>query len=159
MRPLILNKFKIPALVKDCQLHGVGYSLGAKAQPLALQAASLMALDCSGFVRWAIYHASLMLPDTDIAYAFKLPDGSVQQHEWCDAQKLERSPVGEGSLSDGVLRIAFLTPQDGGGIGHVMLIQDGFTLESHGGVGPDRRKWLSVPFMAKCQVYKFARLS
>lgn len=150
------DKSKIPALVKDCQLHGVTYSLGAKANPLSQQAGSIAALDCSGFVRWALYHASLLWKT---GMPLVIPDGSVQQHDWCDAQRMESCPIAEGKQSDGILRIAFLSPKDGGGVGHVMLIQDGFTLESHGHKGPDRRRWLSQTFMSKCTVYKLARLS
>lgn len=162
MLEFVFDAYKLPALVRDCQLHGVGYTLGAKAEPLAQQASHIMALDCSGFVRWALYHASIdwnaVHPkEAKDYYPLVIPDGSVTQHDWCDTAGMPKGDFSDGNRVDGVLRIAFLTPKDGGGVGHVMLILNGYTLESHGHVGPDRRKWLSQPFMTKCTVYQFGR--
>jgi hypothetical protein len=123
----------------------VDYELGAKADPLSLQAGQFDSIDCSGFVRWAIYHA------TD--HQLVIPDGSYNQHAWVQEQGFKPSVFEDGFLKDGAIRIAFLNPQDGGGVGHVMFINYGETCESHGGHGPDFRGWGSEEFMAKCHLY------
>lgn len=161
MLDLVLDRYKLPALVADCRRHRVRYGLGAKARPLAIQAAQLVAIDCSGFVRWAIYHASVAWINAHgdhAAYPLIIPDGSVVQHDWIDSAGFRRCELVDGRLLDDQLRIAFLRPRDGGGIGHVMLLQNGYTLESFGGTGPGRRKWLSQRFMARCILHEFGRV-
>jgi cell wall-associated NlpC family hydrolase len=125
--------------------EGCRYGLGAKAPSLGCDTHEIEAIDCSGFVRFALYRAS----------GVTLPDGSVNQHDWVDAQGFKRSSVAAAALEDGVLRIAFLSPADGGGVGHVMLVLNGYTLESHGHKGVDRRPWNTTlyPFMALCSMY------
>ena len=52
------------------------------------------------------------------------------------------------------MRIAFLAPQDAPSrIGHVVLVHNGKTLESHGGVGPNARPWTGTGWQAKASVY------
>ena len=143
--------WKLPALVADCRAHHVMYGYGLKASPLSLQAGQFHAIDCSGFSRWAVYHATAAL-----SQPFAMVDGSVAQHDWARSN-LAPQLNSQGSAMDDRLRIAFLSPEDGG-IGHVMLIQNGFTCESHGSVGPDRREWLSEPFMRLCSVYVLGEL-
>jgi hypothetical protein len=69
------------------------------------------------------------------------------------AQGFKVSDFGSGHEVDGAIRIAFLSPEAGGGIGHVMLLNQGETCESHGGHGPDFRLWGSESFMSLCSVY------
>jgi len=53
------------------------------------------------------------------------------------------------------VRIAFLSPSDTSSrIGHVVLIQNGRTLESHGGAGPDSRPWNGESWQAVTRVYE-----
>lgn len=135
---------KLVALTKSLMDAGVTYELGAKVSPLSLQAGEFKSVDCSGFVRWAIYHASGVL----------LPDGSANQHDWFASQGFKQSTLDAGTLNDNAVRIAFLTAADGGGTGHVVLITGGKTLESHGGHGPDMRVWdPSHGWMSKCTVW------
>ena len=57
-------------------------------------------------------------------------------------------------LEDGKIRIVFLRPQDTSSrIGHVALVHNGKTLESHGGVGPNSRAWTNTGWQAKAFVY------
>ncbi|HEX3406860.1 MAG TPA: hypothetical protein VHS81_06460 [Caulobacteraceae bacterium] len=133
----------------------VTYGLGAKAPSDASQPGNpcppgFLHIDCSGFVRAAI-RRSTQPPFT----AF--PDGSVVQHEWVKAHGFEKSSVDDGALSDGKLRIAFLPPSAvASHIGHVVLLYDGKTLESHGGVGPDRRVWANLPWRLHTEVFELA---
>jgi len=129
----------------------VTYGLGAKVPFLAaVPGRDFKRVDCSGFVRQAI-----RLSTTP---SVPFPDGSVVQHDWVRARGFEKSTVAEGFLDDGVVRIAFLRPQDvPSRIGHVVLIAAGKTLESHGGVGPDSRPWTGTGWQAKTFVYVLAR--
>ncbi len=128
----------------------VSYGLGKKVPFLgAVPGRDFVQVDCSGFVREAVREAS----NPTLAF----PDGSVVQHDWVQAQQFPKSSVAAGLQDDGVMRIAFLRPQDvPSGIGHVVLIIAGQTLESHGGVGPDRRPWNGQSWQAKTFVYDFA---
>ena len=77
---------KLAALTKSLMNAHVHYGLGAKVDPLSLQAGEFSAIDCSGFVRWCFYHGA------DI----KIPDGSSMQHEWFDGLGFKKSSVEAG---------------------------------------------------------------
>lgn len=109
----------------------VKYLLNGKVK-LDADPAKIKSIDCSAFVRYVIYHGS----DKTAA----MPDGSWYQHKYCKDNGLTVSPYSDCVLSDGWLRIAFIEPRKGVP-GHVWLVLDGMTLESHGGKGPDRRAW------------------
>jgi hypothetical protein len=109
----------------------ITYHLGGKAA-FKTNPANIHAIDCSGFVRYFMYHAT--------NGSLIMPDGSWIQNDWCKKQQYERVEYATAAYSDGWLRIAFIQPQKGHP-GHVWLILNGKTLESHGGKGPDRRSW------------------
>lgn len=125
----------------------VTYGLGAKPPfPGATPGVDFRKIDCSGFVREAIRRSETA--------QLGFPDGSVIQHEWVRGQGFANAPVSSGRALDGLVRIAFLRPQDtSSGIGHVVLIHNGRTLESHGGVGPDSLPWTGAGWQAKAHVY------
>jgi hypothetical protein len=139
--------------LKACEtsVPRVSYGLGKKVPFLnAKPGQDFQSVDCSGFVREIVRLA------TSPSLAF--PDGSVTQHEWVQSQGFEASSVAAGKQNDSVVRIAFLRPQDSPEhIGHVVLINNGHTLESHGKVGPDSRIWNGMGWQAKASVYVFAR--
>jgi hypothetical protein len=125
----------------------VTYGLGAKV-PFhgAVPGRDFKKVDCSGFVREAIWRAS----DPHVAF----PDGSVVQHDWVRSKGFQPGAVADGMLDDNHVRIAFLRPQDvSSHVGHVVLLSGGHTLESHGGVGPDSRPWTGQGWQSKTFVY------
>ena len=140
---------KLVAIHKELDDPGNQYKLGGK-WPLALDPdqAEGRRVDCSGYVRWLLYHAS---PEDK---RLVIPDGSVVQRDWIEAQGFKVSTVDAGKRLDGYLRMAFLPP--GGGVGHVSLILDGRTLESWGGAGPDSRAWDGLGWQARTVVYVVA---
>jgi hypothetical protein len=153
-RLLSLSFARAKAFLQACMTSTprVTYGLGAKVPFLnAVPGRDFTKVDCSGFVREAVREA------TTPTLAF--PDGSVVQHDWVDGQHFQKcSSVNDGKLDDGMMRIAFLRPQDvSSGIGHVVLILAGKTLESHGGTGPDSRPWDGSSWQAKTTVYNFAK--
>lgn len=111
----------------------VAYLLGAKPSLDALPA-SIRNSDCSGWFRYLLYHASL--------HALTLPEGSVEQHEWCIDQSLQQvNYLSVGEISSRLLA-CFIDPATSpGGIGHVFLSHGGQTLECYGGHGVGRRAW------------------
>jgi len=125
----------------------VTYGLGAKLPHHgAVPGVEFQKVDCSGFVRELIWLSTTP--------QLNFPDGSVVQHEWVQAHQLPTTTVAAAMANDGVVRIAFLRPQDSpSGIGHVVLVHNGRTLESHGGVGPDSRPWTAAGWQAKARVY------
>jgi hypothetical protein len=129
----------------------VTYGLGEKVPFLgAVPGRDFTQVDCSGFVREAI-RVSTNPP-------IPFPDGSVTQHDWVDARGFGKSTVAAAMADDGMMRVAFLRPQDvPSGIGHVVLIVAGRTLESHGGTGPDSRPWTGASWQAKTFVYDLAK--
>lgn len=135
----------------ETSIPRVTYGLGKKVPSLdAVPGRDFTQVDCSGFVREAVRLATIP--------TLAFPDGSVVQHDWVIGHGFERSTVEDATNDDGVVRIAFLRPQDSAqGIGHVVLISGGKTFESHGGVGPDSRIWDGTSWQAKTSVYIFAR--
>ena len=145
---------KLKALLGE--LSGWHYGLGSKIIPVQAQQPGLhgtdetghavMAIDCSGFTRWAVYHLTGGLVE--------MPDGSVNQHPWVEDMGLKPTFNDAGELEDGFLRIAFLTPEASGeDIGHVLLVLNGQTYESHGDLGPDSRHYAGLTFRNALQVY------
>lgn len=122
--------------------RGVEYGFGSKARvlespPQLFSGTKGLCVDCSGFVRWLLWD--------DI----ELPDGSVNQRDFLKANGFK--PSKQFDEVDGRVRIAFLSPgQTPSGIGHVMVVLNGKTMESHGGRGVDRRIWGSKPWMSRC---------
>jgi hypothetical protein len=125
----------------------VGYKLGAKVpNDNSVPGVDFTNVDCSGFVRAAIRRSTN--PESTI------PDGSVVQHDWVKAKGFAASSVADGNVADGKVRIAFLEPKDSNtGIGHVVLIRNRSTSESHGGLGPDSRPFDGKGWQVNAKVY------
>ena len=111
----------------------VSYEMNAKASPLDLDPAKIKKLDCSGFVQYVLYNAT--------SKSAFLKSGSWYQNQWCIAQKLEKVAYSTANQSDGWLRLGYFPAPKKGQYGHIWLILDGRTLESHGGKGPNSRAW------------------
>ena len=148
---LIVDIGKAKAFLQECMTSDprVRYGLGAKIKPGAVPGSGFKSVDCSGFVREAIRRS------TDLGTKF--PDGSVVQHDWVADRGFQKVARSEGTRRDGAVRIAFLRPIDSPKkIGHVVLLYDGATLESHGGVGPNSRPWTVQGWQSKAHVYVLA---
>ncbi len=134
VRPLDLAKY-----LGACVARGVGYQLGAKAdsdgRSLAAFPPRYDHIDCSGFLRAAVAWA------TDGGLI--LPDGSVNQREWCQNHGLKRSNYLALLRQDGIVRIAFIRATTTERIGHVYLCYNKQTIESYGGHGPGMRSPLA----------------
>lgn len=114
----------LTAKMRDCK-----YELGAKAPSLEVQLADIKEIDCSGFVRIITYKASGTI----------LPDGSFMQGRWFEENNFKVSDTASCKLHDGVLRLLWMTPHQGGGVGHIAFCLNAKTYESYGGHGPGSR--------------------
>lgn len=139
----------IRAFLKQCRESDprVTYGLGKKIKPGQEPGrGGFTQVDCSGFVREAMRRA------TNLGGSF--PDGSVVQHDWVRKKGFSADTVEAASKRDGAVRIVFLSPNStSSGIGHVALVHNGTTFESHGGVGPDSRTWTGEGWQGKTSVY------
>ena len=91
-------------------------------------------LDCSGYVKYVLYNVS----DGKI----DIKGGSYYQYKWCKEQKLKKVDYAKAAKkSDNILRLGYFAKKKKGKYGHVWLILNGKTLESHGGTGVNRRPW------------------
>lgn len=141
----ILTDFLDRCMTSDPRVR---YGLGKKVpRHGAIPGQEFTEIDCSGFVREAIRLATSPM--------VKFPDGSVVQHDWVRNWNYAPGMVEDGEKTDNRVRIAFLRPQDSAkGVGHVVLLLNGMTLESHGGVGPNRRVWSSLSWRHHSHVYR-----
>ena len=142
--PLVpLDLGKLDGYLSRCEWRGVGYELGAKAHDLLAIPPDYTVIDCSGWVRAAVAVATEgwdVGPTASVKRpALLLPDGSVNQHDWCDQAGLKKSTPAALLLPDPWVRIAFLVPSPQHKIGHVFLCHRGMTRESWGGHGPGSR--------------------
>jgi len=132
-------------------MAGCKYKLGAKAPSLDFQLASIKQIDCSGFVRLMIYKLT-MLSDP-FSKGLVIPDGSFNQGEWFEKNNFKPSDTESCKLLDGKLRLLWMTPKQGGGVGHIAFVLNGVTYESYGGHGPGSRK-----FTGKSNFQKIAKV-
>jgi len=133
MKTINVDMDKLLEVAKQMMDGHISYGLGSKAPSLSCDPSAIKAIDCSGFVRYIIYKAT--------GGAVHMPDGSWVQHDWCKHQQFMTADYKtEAQQQDNWLRIAFL-PKHEKHPGHVWLVLNGKTLESHGHKGPDRRPW------------------
>ena len=142
-----LDVGKLLDALRACEARGVVYGLGSKAPEHSGQKyvfdypPTFSAIDCSGWVRWAIYHAT--------GGVLLIPDGSANQNDWAGQQGFKHygpsaahtAYQSVGGNKDNYLRACFCRASPSEPIGHVWLLWNAFSLESHGGVGPSSRAW------------------
>lgn len=121
------------------------YKLGAKAPAAYFKAGTgvqikdIPHIDCSGFVRLMVYKACGVL----------IPDGSWNQGKWFEDNGFKVSTTAACKLKDGVLRLLWMTPAQGGGVGHIAFCLDGRTYESRSGKGVDSRLFTGASHFQK----------
>jgi hypothetical protein len=115
------------------KMKGCKYKLGAKASSLDVQLSDVREIDCSGFIRLILHKCGV-----------KFPDGSYTQGKWLEDNHFKPTTTDACKLKDGVLRIAWMLPKDGGGIGHIAFVLNGKTYESWGGHGVGSRPFTGV---------------
>ncbi len=130
----------------------VPYLLGGKPSSIKLTTDELLrergraGIDCSGFVRWLLFRAS--------SGRVKIPDGSVNQRDrfraLADVAGVAAVPYTDCGQRDGVLRVAGFTKSARVAVGHIWLVVDGQTAESHGRHGVNRRAWDTPSLLRLC---------
>lgn len=162
----IFAEVDLPKLIDfyaECERVGIGYGLGAKAPKMSFPPDRIEKIDCSGFVRWALFHAT--------GGALLLPDGSQNQREWCEWKErnghMRKTSSYENAaryMTDSRLFICFIKPgvNGCGNVGHVWLLcnadnENGAdTIESCGGRGVTSRRWDTL--VLRRQVYSVFEL-
>jgi hypothetical protein len=126
-------------------IHRVPYKMGGKAHPLGMSIAHFLedrgpvGIDCSGFVRWLLFLAS--------GGAVNISDGTFNQRDFfrarADVLHLPSSPYAVCAQHDDVLRVAGFVKSNKVTFGHIWIVHNGLTGESHGkpSGGIDRRPW------------------
>ncbi len=120
-------------LMALCVSAHVRYLMGGKAHDLMAVPLDVSEIDCSGFMRWLLYHAT--------RGALLMPDGSCNEGE--DLSQLGFKPTDPQNcaLADGHVRVCIHIADDKDDTGHIWLVLNGITYESHGGVGVSSRAW------------------
>lgn len=122
-------------------LWGVRYQLGAKFEDIMSEHPIGNYVDCSGFIRWLVYHGS--------GKALLLPDGSVRQHTRILQDGFSIRDYSTALLnSNGAVYICFMRPTDSKA-GHVWLLHNGQTMESRYGHGISTRKGVYLKFLLR----------
>jgi len=122
MTPIALGLFY--ACYHGAQRAGCVYLYGAK-PAVDADSSDVHHADCAGMVRWLIARAT--------GGQVILPEGSPDQHAWCEAQGLHK--VSQYSdlhyaMQDGSrLFLAFHNPEP---VGHVWAVNMGRSIECHG---------------------------
>lgn len=127
----------------------VSYGFGSKVKfkELNFQPSSIRAIDCSGLVGLLVYYGCNKHNLTPV-----FPDGSYNERDWLLARSKEVGSVihriskySDIANDPSKLYICTLDPIYKNGklvkAGHVWMVNDGFTMESHGGTGPAERPW------------------
>ncbi len=135
----------------------VGYRLGAK----CAADDTPENIDCSGYVGWLLSNATAP-PLRSVIARDIVGLGTWHLSEWLKKSGFKRSTVDSGKLADGALRVAITlaarNPVTGRlGIGHIALVRDGRTIESHGGRGVNSREWTGKGWQGRCAVYVLSR--
>ena len=124
--------------IMEATIGSCKYKLGAKPS-LSLAAELIKESDCSGYVRYVLYHTTQPI--------IRLPEGSWYQEQWC-RWNLQGCPYEDAAKDDSIVRIAFIPPQ-GKKPGHVWLICNSRTIECYGKVGAGRRKWNNTALISR----------
>lgn len=134
-RVMPLDTAKLEGGLHQCEAVPVHYGMGDKAPEPFSFPPNFHAIDCSGFARWVIFHAT----GGDVL----MPDGSYVQSDWCEQHGFKKTDYANAANHDGHVRIAFHHPggRGGDGTGHVWIILNGMSLESYGGHGPGSRSY------------------
>lgn len=118
-------------------------------------------IDGAGYVGWLLCEAT-PAPLRPLIARDLIGRSSGQLTQWLRRCGFKRSSVDGGRLSDNALRVA-ITPAARNpltarlGFGHIVLIRNGRTIESHSGRGVNSREWTGTGWQARCAVYVLTR--
>ncbi|MBC7808497.1 MAG: hypothetical protein H7145_20375 [Akkermansiaceae bacterium] len=137
----------------------VGYRLGAK----CAVGDTPENIDCSGYVGWLLSNVT-PTPLRSVIARDIVGLGTWHLSEWLKKSGFKRSTVDSGRRTDGVLRVAITlaarNPVTGRmGIGHIALVWNGRTIESHGGRGVNSREWTGKGWQGRCAVFVLSHKS
>lgn len=120
-------------LMAQCVAAGIRYLMGGKAHELDTVPLDVSRIDCSGFARWLLYHAT--------RGKLLLPDGSCIEDQALALDGFKKTDPANCALHDGHVRVCIHLADDKDGTGHIWIVLNGVTYESHGGRGVSSRAW------------------
>ena len=132
--------------VNACVEKPVKYQWGCKVyeSELGKLPVGVTLLDCSGFVR------SVMRSGWLTGQYFSFPDGSVDQHDWCQSVPLRPCSFEDNKLNDDLLRIGFIIPcADDGSKGHVWLMYNSMVWQCAAGTGVEITNMKTETYLGK----------
>lgn len=124
---------------------GDQYKLGGKAPSLDADSSQIGPIDCSGYLRWLLHRAT--------GNRLVIPDGSWHQKGWAESVGFKETVVASGALQDNRIRLAYMKPLRPGGVGHIALVLNGWTIESSSKRGPGRRLWTGEGWQSRCVLW------
>lgn len=131
MAVMKIDRNKLDQYIQACIDQGVTYGLGDKDPILGAFPPDYESIDCSGFMRALIHYST----DGEVT----MPDGSWNQLDWLIAQGFPQVNFDTCVENDDSIRICVY--EQPGHTGHVWLVMNGITYESHGHAGPSHRDW------------------
>ncbi len=139
-----LDRKKLVEYVNACMDADVKYGLGSKdLTPRSTLPIDFKRIDCSGFLREIIFHAS--------GLKALIPDGTWVQRDWFERMGYKESSFENTLLKDEYVRICFKISKGKGDIGHTWLTYKGKSYESHSGRGPGVRDAATPSLKKICQ--------
>ncbi len=122
--------------------HNYRYGFGEKFEDISQVSQVAQPVDCSGYHRWLIYHAS--------AATRVLPDGSINQRDYYRSRHFPRVPYSVARADrTGSLYACGFEPK-AKRAGHIWFMRDGRTMESCGGVGVTSRSAATLVLRLRC---------
>lgn len=114
--------------------------LSANPPTFAKDGSATGGIDCSGFMRWLLFHATIetdrVPPD-----GIDIGDGSFTQGGFLRSYGLKPTDPANCGLEDGHLRLCVHHPDELDYTGHIWAVRNRVTTESYGGHGPGHRVW------------------
>lgn len=117
----------------DCQAIPVRYKMGAKPPHIEAVPIGTDKSDCSGYMRWLLYHAT--------HGALLLPDGSWNEYAALLKDGFKPSLAANAAAHDGHVRVCIHVADNRDETGHIWTVVNGVTYECYGGHGVGSRAW------------------
>jgi hypothetical protein len=144
-KPHPLNLAILFRVLSTCIMLKIRYAFGEKINDLDAFPPHEKECDCSGGIRYLVYQATEGL--------CKMPDGSVNQRQWCEDNHLYKLKKYSDVVYGGPYRvfICFFRPRFGKA-GHVWIVCGGWTIECRSGrIGFTRRPWNTLVLKLRCE--------
>jgi hypothetical protein len=137
----LIAMFDLENRFNQSRSWGVKYRFGAKFADPKQSLPPESYVDCSGYIRWLVFHGSGRI--------FMLVDGSANQRLMVETEGFPKRDYREALKDEsGTVYICFFRPGPAVA-GHVWLLRNGKTMESHYGKGINSRSGRLLSLMGR----------